>query len=385
MLPSAQRRGVYGPPTASASASNKNVAPKFPDSTDGPGLSRPPRRTRLIDVAEASGVSKAAASRILSGDASFSVAAETRSRVLSVARELGYKPHAGAQALARASSGSLALIVPDITNWAYATVVRAAFRRAEERGYVVLLAEDASGKRAESVFAELVESGRADGLIIASALEDHPLLSSSRLNLIPHVFCNREVPESGRNVRLDWGAVSEIAVDHLSELGHRNIGHISGPTTLSPARDRETGFLKRTALHNSGSAPVERAEFSIEGGAQAARRLMTAHPELTAIYTSVLTQAIGALHAVKELGIRIPADLSIISSDDSPLADFLDPPLTTVSMPLVQLGETAVDAVIDQILGNAPRDIDVPGGAKLAMRKSTAVAPARLDIQAARR
>lgn len=335
-----------------------------------------PRRVRLIDVAIASGVSKAAASRILNRDATLSVGEETRQRVLKMASEMGYKPHAGAQALARASSASLALIIPDITSWAYATIVRAAFRRAEESGYVVLLAEDASGQRAQGVFAELVESGRADGLIIASALDDHPLLSSERLKRIPHVFINREVPDSGRNIRLPWGSVSEAAVDHLYQLGHRHIGHISGPRALSPARAREASFLRSTRSLGIELAPVERAAFSIEGGAQAAEALVKAHPGLTAIYASVLPQAIGALHAIKELGIKIPQQLSIISSDDSPLADFLDPPLTTVSMPLVRLGEMAVDAVIDQILGQPPRDIQVAGEAKLTVRRSTA-APRR--------
>lgn len=328
-------------------------------------------RVRLVDVANLGGVSKSAASRILNSDATLNVSPETRQRVWDAALQLGYKPHAGARALAGARSGALALLIPDLTNLTYSRIVRGAYQQARDRGYVVLLAEDTSDQQADESFMALVETGRVDGLLIGSAHSDHALLRSPRLATTPHVFVNREVEGSGRNVGMDLPAASRVAVDHLFKLGHRRIGHIAGPAALHSALSRERGFLDRVAELGLQQAQVERAEFSEAGGADGVARLLGAHPTITAIYASVLSQAIGAMHAIRRRGLRIPQDISVIASDDHPIAEYLDPPLTTVVMPLARLGAAAVDALIAQIDGGAPVDMRVPGAPQIVVRGST--------------
>ncbi len=331
-----------------------------------------PGRARLVDVAREVGVTKSVASRVLNDDPTLTVRPETRRRIRAVAEELGYRAHAGARALAGAEARALALLIPDLGNPVYSRIIRGAYRRAREHGYVVLLAEDSTDDAADEAFPELVEAGRVDGLLIASARADHPLLASPRLSRVPHVFVNREVPGSGRNVGMDIAAASATAVRHLHALGHRRIGLVSGPEDLQPAHARTAGFVEAMAALGLDARHIGRGPFDEQGGAAAAGHLLRDAPDLTALYACTLGQATGAMHAVRSAGLRIPADVSVVAYDDLPLADYLDPPLTTIAMPLLELGAAAVDAVLRQLGGGPPADVVVPTHPAVVERRSTA-------------
>lgn len=332
-------------------------------------------RSRLIDVAELAGVTKSVVSRVLNNDATLSVRDETRLRVLESAKKLGYQPHAGARALAGSRTRALALLIPDLTNPVYSRITRGAYFQARARGYALLLAEDTAEHGVDEQFADLVASGRVDGLLIASARPGHPLLNMLPRTEIPYLFINRSVDGSGRNITMNLEAASACAVSHLQELGHRYIGHVSGPESLSPARSRRIGLIHAAREAGMPEPAVEPGEFSEKGGYDATLRLVHAHPEVTAVYTSTLNQAIGALHALHELGLAVPEQISVISYDDLPLADYLQPPLTTIAMPLVELGRTAVNALCDQLNGQPPGDLTIPSNPQVITRKSTAPAP----------
>ncbi len=328
-------------------------------------------RARLVDVAQRVGVTKSVVSRVLNDDPTLTVRPETRSRIRAAAQELGYRAHAGARALAGSEARALALLIPDLSNPVSSRIIRGAYRRAREHGYVVLLAEDSTDDAAGDAFPELVEAGRVDGLLIASARPDHPLLGSERLGRVPHVFVNREVAGSGRNVGMDLAAASGTAVRHLHALGHRRIGLVSGPEDLQPAQARTAGFVEAMTALGLDPRHIGRGPFDEQGGAAAAERLLRAVPELTALYASTLGQAVGAMHAVRSLGLRIPEDVSVVAYDDLPLADYLDPPLTTIGMPLQELGAAAVDAVLRQLGGGASADVVVPTRPVVLQRRST--------------
>ena len=328
------------------------------------------RRNRLEDVARSAGVSKSIASRVLNGDPDLLVRPETRERVVRAARELNYRPHAAARGLKRAETGALGLLVPPLTNPVYTRIIRGAVERALERDFVVLLAEDVDPHQAEEAAGRLVQAGRVDGLIVASARPGHPLLPSLRRLRIPHVFVNRGVPRSGRNVVMDDARASALAVDHLVSLGHLRIGHVAGPRELDTARRRATAF-RAHARALGLRAWVAEGDFGESGGAAAGRMLLERRQGLTALYTSTISQAVGVFHAAWELGLSVPADLSVIAYDDIPLAEFLRPPLTTVRMPLAELGAAAVDALLDQLLGGEPRDVTVDTEPEIVVRRST--------------
>jgi DNA-binding LacI/PurR family transcriptional regulator len=327
-------------------------------------------RKRLEDVARSAGVSKSIASRVLNGDPALLVRPETRERVLQAAQELEYRPHAAARGLKRAETGALGLLVPPLTNPVYVRIIRGAFERALERDFVVLLVEDVDPEQAERTSSSLVQAGRIDGLMVASARPGHPLLRSLRRQRIPHVFVNRGVPRSGRNVIVDEARASAAALDHLVSLGHRQIGHVAGPHELDTARRRTAGFLKAAAAHGL-EVEVAEGDFGENGGAAAGRWLLERRADLTALYTSTLSQAVGVFHATWELGLNVPADLSLIGYDDMPLAEYLRPPLTTVRTPLAELGAAAVDALVDQLLGGTPGDVVVATEPEVVVRAST--------------
>mgnify|MGYP003575241926 CR=1 FL=1 len=331
-------------------------------------------RSRLIDVAQMSGVTKSVASRVLNEDATLSVREETRLKVLDAAKKLGYKPHAGARALAGSRTRALALLIPDLTNPVYSRITRGAYLQARARGYAMLLAEDTEDEGVDEQFADLVASGRVDGLLIASARPEHPLLSLLPKTDIPYLFVNRSVAGSGRNVTMNLEAASLCAVTHLRELGHRHMGHVSGPEALSPGDSRRTGFIRAALDAQLPEPAIERGSFSEQGGYEATKKLMRDHPEVTAVYTSTLNQAIGALHALHELQLAVPHDISVISYDDLPLADYLQPTLTTIAMPLLELGKTAVNALCDQLQGAPPRDLIIPSEPHVVARQSSAQA-----------
>ncbi|MGV8897120.1 MAG: LacI family DNA-binding transcriptional regulator [Rhodoglobus sp.] len=347
------------------------VSPRLSgNGTDSPG---PRSRARLVDVAERCGVTKSIVSRIMNDDETLRIRPETRARVLEVARELGYRPHAGARALSVSRTGALALLIPDLTNTVYTMITRGAYRRARERGYVLLIAEDTADD-ASGDYTELVTSGRVDGLLVASARPGHPLITEllEAPDSVAHVFVNREVDGSDRNVGIDMRGASALAARYLAQHGHTHIGMVAGPADLAPARARIDGFRDGMGELGVDDPPIFSGEFSEIGGYDAALELLRRHPEVTGLYASSFGQAVGVIKAARDLGIDIPSQLSVIGYDDLPVANFLEPPLTTIAMPLAELGAAAVDALVEQLEHRtvAPRVIE--GGYRVIERGSVA-------------
>lgn len=334
------------------------------------------RRIRLQEVAARAGVSKSIASRVLNGDPTVSVRDGTRRRVLAAARALAYRPDPVARALASSVTGALALLVPSFDNPAYTPIIRGAYRRARERGFILLSAEDFDAQQADEAFTEMVEAGRIDGLLIASALPARPLLAALKRHWVPHVFVNRSVPGDISNVVLDVASASQLALDHLASLGHDRVGHVAGPAKVEAARRREDAFIAAASERGLPTVAVQRAAFSEQAGEAATARLLSRHPELTAIYVSSFVQAIGALRAAELHNRRVPEDLSVITYENVPLADYMTPPLTTIAMPMEALGSRAVDTLIEQIAGEEPHLELLDGPPELVERGSTGPSPA---------
>lgn len=329
-------------------------------------------RVRLVDVALRAGVSKSIASRILNDAPGLSIRPETRERVLDAARQLDYRPHAAARGLKRAETGVLGLVIPDITNPIFALISRGSVRRALEQEFAVLITEDSAPEEADGIVAGLVHAGRIDGVIVASAYAGHPLVPSLRRLRVPHVFMLRTIPGSRRNVIPPDEQASALAVDHLCDLGHGLLGHVAGPRAYSSARRLTRGFRRRAAERGIRHALVAESEFSERGGAEAARLLLTGARRPTGLTTASVGQAVGALQAAWQLGLRVPDELSIVACGDTSLVEFLCPPLTAVRLPYARLGALAVDALVEQLLGGKPRDVSVDTPPEIVVRGSTA-------------
>jgi DNA-binding LacI/PurR family transcriptional regulator len=323
-------------------------------------------------VAARAGTSSPIASRILNRDPTLSVGDALRERVIETAQELRYRPHAAARGLRVATTGVIGLLIPEITNTVFATIARGAFGRASERDYIVLLAEDIEEREADATYPELVAAGRIDGLVIATARKGHPLLEELDAYGTPHVFLNRTVRGTNRNVVLDDAGATRLALDHLVALGHLRVGHVAGPSGVEPATRRARAFRAHARKRGLESSPVEFVNLLQSGGTEAASALLAVDPGLTAIYTSSVTQAAGVLSYAWHHGISVPEELSVIAYADTPLAEALVPPLTAVAMPLEELGRAGVDLLLDQLEGSEPRDMTIRDDLRIVERASTA-------------
>jgi LacI family transcriptional regulator len=338
-------------------------------------MSQRSRPARLDDVARAAGVHVSTVSRVINSSGDVAVRPETRQRILDAARELQYRPNAIARGLKLASTGTLGLLVPSLRNPVNSQIIRGAFDRAWERNFVLLLAEDTGESEvAADAYGRLVEERRIDGVLIQSARLGNPHLESFASGLVPCVFMDRCHPGSGRNVSMRDADAGRMAVEHFLELGHRALAHLTGPADLDTVARRRDGFLGRA--REAGIEPVVvPAGLSEEEGHRAMRVLLEHDSAPTAVYIANINQALGALAAVRESGRRVPEQLSLICHDDDPVCAFLDPPLTTVQMPLHELGSSAVDALLEQLGGAPGQDVVIATAPELMLRRSTGPAP----------
>ncbi len=334
------------------------------------------RPVSLHDVAREAGVHSSTASRALTGATDRPVNPVTRDRIIAAAQRLGYQPNAMARSLKTASAGAIGMLVPSLRNPFWSHLMRAVVRRASERDLVVLVAEDTGDEATEQAYERLIAQARIDGLIVTSASAHSSLAQRVIASGAPCIFAGRGVAGSGRNVRLAEEPVSEIAVEHFARLGHRVVGHVTGPVDSSDIIERRvTGFAAAAVTHGV-TARIERGSLDEAGGAAAAGRLLDGDPAPTAILVTNFNQVFGALAAVRSRGLALPGDVSVIAADDDPVFDFLDPPQTAFRRDHDELGTAAVDALLQQMAGSPPGDVELSSAPALIERASTAPPPA---------
>jgi DNA-binding LacI/PurR family transcriptional regulator len=328
------------------------------------------REVTIRDVAALSGVSVATVTRTFQG--SSLVRPATRARVLESAERLGYRPNPIAQALATGSSQTIGVLIPSLAQAYWAEVAEVIEHRAAEQGYAVLLANSRGEPEREQAMLQTFLEKRLDGVIVGAVAGDPqrwpsrpatPIVllewdATPQQELLEEL---RDGPLSRRLRRLpqetiagDW--LAHVSTDDaaggaligraLLELGHRRIAFLMGPP-VRPDLLRLLGL--RTALEDAGHAPaavVSAADDTFEAGRSLAHGLLDAPAPPTALVCCSDTLAVGALRAAHELGLDVPRDVSIAGFDDIELAAYLDPPLTTVRNPMRQLGELALDLLL---------------------------------------
>jgi LacI family transcriptional regulator len=330
---------------------------------------------RLADVAAAAGVTASTVSRVLNADPTLSIRSETRARILRVAQEFAYTPNALARGLRSATTMTIGLVLPNLAYSVNAEIIRGAERRAAAEGYVLLVADASEFSVAGTAYHRLVMERRVDGVLIASARSSDREIAAAAGSAPPVLHVNRR-SKHARSVSVDDHTAIGLAVDHLVSLGHELIAHIAGPREAETAQRRRAGFVARMAQHDLAvprSRLVE-AAWGEEGGFAVAQQLLALRRRPTAIVAASVASAIGAMSAVANQGLHVPTDVSVVGFHDSSVAAYLNPPLTTVRMPLAEMAERSVETLILLINHQEVADdvvVDNPAP-ELVIRLSTA-------------
>ena len=336
----------------------------------------PPRPT-LRDVATAAGVHPATASRALNDATSNLVRPSTVQRVRAVAAELGYQVNPIARSLKTSRSETVGVLVPDITNPLFPPIVRGIEDELAASGYTALTANtDNDPTRTASNFA-VMQARQVDGFIVATALREDPLLEDAAARGVPMVLVNRTT-EHVEVSAVSGDDASGVArtVDHLVELGHRDIAHIAGPLDVSTGVLREQAF--RTAMRRHGLSEdriVVATAYSEPAGRTAMLQLLAEERPPTAVVAGNDLLAIGCYDALEESGLSCPEDISVAGFNDMPFVAHLRPPLTSVHVPQYELGVEAARLLLDRLGGRTatPRVVMLP--VSLVIRGSTAPPP----------
>ncbi len=310
----------------------------------------------IKDIAKKAGVSVATVSRALKQP--DLVKESTRNTILLAISELEYRPNALARGLRRQKSDSVVVVVPFIHNPFFSGIVQGIENVAHSHGYKVLLGESQNNQERLDSYADMLMTKEADGLILLGALlpreASEELARTGNCNLPLVLACEYFEEYQFPNVRIDNIGAARKATEHLIDLGHKRIAKITGPMDNSLARDRLRGY--RDALQ-SAQIPfdenlVTHSDFAVRSGYEAMKHIFQAAPDVTSVFCANDETALGAIRAIKERGLSLPDDISIVGFDNVWFSEFTDPPLTTISQPQLKIGETAMKMMLDISSGN---------------------------------
>lgn len=327
----------------------------------------------ISDVVRLSGVSKSTVSRVINNYPHISN--EKKELVLKAMEELNYTPNLSARRLRGQATTTIGIIVPRIVNPFFSYLVDAIEKAGYQQGYQTLFCQSNEDKEKELTFLNLLKTKQADGIIMTSIENDWEVIKPFTEHG-PIVFCNEYVSEANVSmIRLDQYQGAYMGVKHLIERGHRKIAYCTGGlfTEFGKDKDRNRGYQR--ALEEAGITVnpswVLVNQHTIEDGKRVMKQILEMNDRPTAVFTGSDEIAGGLMIAAKEHGISIPGDLAIIGFDDQPVAEMLDPGLTTIRQPVDQMGKKAMEVLVEHLNNPdlVPATYELP--VELIIRKST--------------
>lgn len=328
---------------------------------------------RLLDIAEKAGVSVNTVSRALTGKAD--VSPSTRMRVQEIARRMNYSANTVARSLVQGRTNTVGLIVTDCTDPYYAGLIRAIEDATSRKGFGLLLATSNEDSEKERNALFMLRERRVDGLMLTAVDVNAGHVRQLLDQDTPVVLLSRSPPNyAGSFVGIDNMEGAALAVRHLFDLGHRNIVHIGRNKPASSGVERRLGF--ETAMKALGLACASDRVLYVpptsEGGLNAIPWLLSLDPRPTAVFTYNDSQAIGAMKGLRNAGVTVPGEMSVVGFDDIAMASLVDPALTTVAQPIERIGTRGAEILINRINGEDVQDVSVVLPATLITRQTTA-------------
>ncbi len=308
-------------------------------------------RATLREVAERAGVHPATASRALNAATESMVNAGTAARIQKVAKEMGYTPNPIARSLKTSRSTSIGLVIPDLTNPLFPPIVRGVEDVLRRVGYNAWIVNTDSQSDVEAAAVVALRQRNVEGFVFATALMEHSLLEELAESSVPVVLVNRstgiaDIPA----VTPDDAAGVHMAVQHLADLGHRDIVHLAGPQDTSTGATRRKAFrqaLEDLELPHDPSGIHYCETWSEEAGARGMAALLDSGAPFTGVIAGNDQLALGAYEALAERGVQCPADISVVGFNDIPFIDKVFPPLTTIRIPHTEIGAEAARLLLE--------------------------------------
>jgi LacI family transcriptional regulator, galactose operon repressor len=330
----------------------------------------------IKDVAAHAGVSVATVSAVINSNKY--VSPDLSHRVQESITALGYERNSLARGLKKHTSQTIGLIISDITNPFFTSIVRGVEDVANARGYSLILGNTDENLQKEMSYMRLLESKRVDGLIVAATLGNHEYLRSWPAHWLPVVSIDR-LPEdvSIDAVLVDNVAGARQAIEHLIALGHERIGIVTGLSGIITTEERLTGYQQALETHGIPLDPALIAEGNsrIDGGERGALQLLTQEASRpTALFVTNGLMVIGALQALNRVGLRCPQDMALVSFDDFEWAAVMHPRLTTVRQPTYEIGQKAAQLLFERLEKRDAAPQVVRLESRLIIRESSGVA-----------
>jgi LacI family transcriptional regulator len=336
----------------------------------------------IADIAEKAGVSKATVSRVLNNRPE-GVGTETRQRIQQIMQETGFQPSGLARCLVTGKSASVGVIIPDIVNPYYSMLVRGAEDTLKRAGYSLFLCNSDHDIVKEKEYVSILIEKGVDGIILDSAESDCDCqLDLLEENNIPYVLVDRmiEGPSKFTGVYVDNRQGGRLAASYFLSQPDCSLLFINGPIEFSQSRQRQDGVedtLREVGLPQE-SLKIVYGDFSIESGFNLTAGLLAGvlnsqerRLPFTSIFTANDLMAIGALRALKQAGIQVPGQVEVIGFDDIELAALVDPPLSTISQPALEMGSRSAGILLQLMNGKKPRTKTLTLDTRLILRGTT--------------
>jgi LacI family transcriptional regulator len=337
------------------------------------------KRATSRDVAALAGVSQSTVSLVLTGHPRARIAAKTRERVLAAARDLGYRPNLLARGLVKRRSFAIGVVAPSLDNPFFSGIVSGADRVASESGYGVLLCD--AREVTAKVHLQRLRDRQVDGVLVAPSVAEDP---DARALLDEMNVVVLDAPEGALpGVPSDAESAGTQAAQHLLGLGHRRLAFLGPASPAHTFRARERGFVR--ALREAGltlpSEALRRVPATVRGGEEGMAGLLSGGFPPSAVFCANDLVAVGALKACAVSGLQVPDEISIVGCDDIELARYVSPELSTVRIPVREIGARAARLLLRAIEGEPgahapmPNPLSRPVAVHLVLRETTGPAP----------